>query len=117
MKSTVSSTTSTATSSAFETAHPERALREDIVVTPSVAKPHVLVLLLRARIDLVLPLLLVAVERRVVERGRVGLALIRALLVVDHLRTLAASSQCEGRSGQDHHNGCRANHRHDLVPP
>src|SRR5690348_16165523 len=116
MKSSVSTMTSNATSTTFENDHLKRALREDIVAIPSVAKPHVFVLALRARVDLVLLLLLVAIERRVGERRRIGLALIRALLVVDHLRTFAAARQREGeRDCADQRDIAHAHH--DFVPP
>src|SRR4051794_38482200 len=117
MNSNVSSTASTATSAALVSDHRERELREGMCVTPSVAQPHVLVLRLCARIDLVLPLLLVAVEWRVGECRRVGLALIRALLVVDDLRTLAAAREHECHDGGADRKRCIAYADHDLVPP
>src|SRR6185437_11654996 len=84
---------------------------------PSVAQAHVLVLLLRAVIDLVLPLLLVAIERGTVERRRIGLALVLALLVVDHLRALATAGDAhrDARRGKGKYYGAQA--VHDLVPP
>src|ERR1700730_9167927 len=55
--------------------------------------PLVFVLILGARLQRMLPLRLVAVERRSVIRRCVRLALISSLLVIDHLRPLATSRE------------------------
>src|SRR5690349_8855502 len=116
VNNSVSSATSKMTSIAFEIDQPPRASREAIVSIPSVAQAHVLVLCLVAIVDLVLPLRAIAVERGVAVRGRVGLALILPLLVLDHLRALAAARKRErgkrGRADQ-----CDRAAVHDLVPP
>src|SRR6185436_10731353 len=79
------------------------------------ASSALLVLVLRevARADRVLPLLLVAVERRVRVGRRVRLALIGALLVRDDLRTLPASGQGQRARGQHGQRDRCA--RHDLA--
>src|SRR5688572_50239 len=81
---------------------------------PSVADPLVLVLRDVARADRVVPLLLVAVERRARVRRRIRLALVRALLVIHDLRALAAGGERERTACNDdhlHEGAC-----HDLVP-
>src|SRR5262249_53170577 len=83
-------------------------------VTPS-PDPLVLVLVLVAVGDRDFPIALVAVPRRGVVRLLVGLSLILALLVVDYLRTLAATGkrQCDCRACE----GCNDGSHHDLAPP
>src|SRR5579859_1995276 len=86
------------------------------------ADAYVLVLILVAGLDLVFPARLVALgpfgvavgERRVVPRQRVGLALVRALLVGDLLRLLPAARKRDEPERRDEGNdGARA---HDLLP-
>src|SRR6185312_5834573 len=115
MKNSISRITPIAASVAVDRDVAKRALRAAMSVIPSVAQPHVFILVMRAVVDLVLPLLPVAVERRVRECGRIGFALILALLVIDHLRTLAAGrkSERQRRCGDEK---CNPRH-HDLVPP
>src|SRR5512132_1280788 len=72
--------------------------------------------MLRAGIDGVVPLLSVAVVRRARVRGRVRLALVFALLVIDDLRTLAAACDQQGDDGEGSEPGGACAH-HDLVPP
>src|SRR5450432_18341 len=74
--------------------------------------PLVFVLVLGARFERVLPLRLVAVVWRVVVGGRVRLALIRSLLVVDDLGPLAATGDRQRDSQRK-----RASERsHDFLP-
>src|SRR5438552_1796027 len=81
--------------------------------SPLLVGALVLVLGLRARGHCPFPGCLVAVIGRVLIRRRVGLALIAALLVVDHLRPLAACGKSKQQRADERERG---DARHDLPP-